>query len=375
MSERDNMSRLSVETVIIGGGVVGLAVARQLASQRKSLIILERERQLGAHSSSRSSEVIHAGLYYPPGSEKARLCVRGRRLLYSYADSRHIPYQKLGKLIIAPNGREDQLEPLLTRGQANGVEGLTYCDRAQLKALEPALVGGAAIASQESGIINSHQLLRCLKIDAEQQGASIVLESPVQRLETQGVGYQLWVGGALPSTLSCREVINCAGLWAPTIAPTLDPEGAVASYAKGNYFSLRGSAPSQRLIYPLPEPGGLGIHLTLDLNGRARFGPDVEWLPGLSDSPDYRVSTGRIEQFESAIRCYWPALPPGSLSPDYSGIRVKRAPRGIESDFLISDHHVHGHVGLINLLGIESPGLTSALAIAEEVECRLAETR
>lgn len=362
------MSLEQIDTLIIGGGVIGLAAARQLAPKRDALVLLEREEAFGAHSSSRNSEVVHAGLYYPPNSLKARLCVRGRRLLYRYAEQHKVPHRKLGKLIIAPRGREEELEQLLRRGLENDVEGLELCDAATLRRLEPALRGGAALSSRESGIIDSHQLLRSLKREAERAGALLALRSPVEHIERSPEGYRVWVGGAQPSQLSCRELINCAGLWAPALAAQLDHASPPGVYAKGSYFSLRGSAPSQRLIYPLPEPGGLGVHLTLDLDGRARFGPDVEWLSELSSPPDYDVSPERIASFERAIRHYWPGLPPGALSPDYSGIRVKRAPRGELSDFLIAGPAAHGLPGLVQLLGIESPGLTSSLAIAEEIE-------
>lgn len=361
-----------VDCVVIGAGVVGLAVARALAERGLETLILEAERQIGCGTSSRNSEVIHAGLYYRPGSLKARLCRRGRELLYAYCASRGVPHRRCGKFIVATDAAQTgALERLLALGRDNGVEDLAPLDAAAACRAEPALRCAAALHSPSTGIVDSHALMLALQGDFERAGGMIAFDAPVTGGTAGPQGLTLQVGGAEPMRLRARQVVNCAGLQAQAVAASLEglPAEAVPGcfYAKGSYFSLAGRAPFTRLIYPVPEPGGLGVHLTLDLGGQARFGPDVEWVEQL----DYRVQPQRADAFYAAIRRYWPALPDGALQPGYAGIRPKLHPAGgPEADFLIQGPEVHGVAGLTNLFGIESPGLTAALAIGEQVAAR-----
>ncbi|WP_186223656.1 NAD(P)/FAD-dependent oxidoreductase [Burkholderia gladioli] len=334
----------SVECVVIGAGVVGLAVARACARRGWETVIVESEAMIGTGTSSRNSEVIHAGIYYAAGSLKARLCVAGKQQLYAYCE-------------------------------ANGVTDLRRLDAARARALEPSLHCVAALESPSTGIVDSHALMLALLGDAERAGAMIAYRSPVSGgeilREAGGPLIELEVGGDEPMTIRARRVINAAGLHAQAVARALRglPADTIPRerYAKGNYYSLAGRAPFSRLIYPVPEPGGLGVHLTLDLANQARFGPDVEWVDGI----DYRVDPARAERFYAAIRRYWPALPDQSLQPAYSGIRPKLDTP--DADFVIQGAGVHGVAGLVNLYGIESPGLTASLAIADEVLARLDE--
>ncbi|OLZ81078.1 NAD(P)/FAD-dependent oxidoreductase [Chromobacterium violaceum] len=353
-----------VECVVIGAGVVGLAVARALAQAGREVVIVEAEPAMGLHASSRNSEVIHAGLYYPAGSLKARLCVAGRDALYRYCAERAIPHRRLGKLIVA--SRESQLarlDALEAQARANGVADIRRLTASEARALEPALDCAAALLSPSTGIVDSHALMLSLLADAEAAGAQLALASPVEGGEVTPDGVALRVAGM---ALLAKRVVNAAGLFAPDVARAIAGLRAdsipQARYARGVYFSLQGRAPFSRLVYPLPEAGGLGSHLTLDLAGQARFGPDVEWVDGV----DYRVDPARADAFYRAVRAWWPQLPDGALAPGYAGIRAKIAgPGEPDADFVIQGPAVNGAPGLVNLFGIESPGLTSCLAIAD----------
>lgn len=359
-----------VECVVIGAGVVGLAVARALAQAGRKVVIVEAEPAMGLHASSRNSEVIHAGLYYPAGSLKARLCVAGRDALYRYCAERAIPHRRLGKLIVA--SRESQLAKLAAleaQARANGVADIRRLTASEARALEPALDCAAALLSPSTGIVDSHALMLSLLADAEAAGAQLALASPVEGGEVTPDGVALRVAGM---ALLAKRVVNAAGLFAPDVARAIAGLRAdsipQARYARGVYFSLQGRAPFSRLVYPLPEAGGLGSHLTLDLAGQARFGPDVEWVDGV----DYRVDPARADAFYRAVRAWWPQLPDGALAPGYAGIRAKIAgPGEPDADFVIQGPAVHGAPGLVNLFGIESPGLTSCLAIADAALAQL----
>jgi L-2-hydroxyglutarate oxidase LhgO len=366
----------TVDCVVVGAGVVGLAVARALAQSGREVIVLEAEAAIGTQASSRNSEVIHAGIYDRHDSLKARLCVRGGRQLYAYCAERGVPHRRCGKLIVAASEREaDQLGGIGTRAEANGVEGLRLLSAGEARTLEPDLSCTAALLSPGTGIVDSHALMLALQGDAEAAGALIVLHSPLSGGRTGETGIEVAVGGAEPMRLHCRLLVNAAGLNAPAVAARLAgfPRMWVPPtyYAKGSYFTLAGRAPFSRLIYPVPEPGGLGVHLTFDLAGQVRFGPDVEWVERL----DYRVDPARGERFYAAVRRYWPALRDGALQPGYAGIRPKLAPPGAPAqDFVIQGPATHRIAGLINLFGIESPGLTACLALADAVR-DLAEAR
>jgi len=366
----------TVDAVVIGAGVVGLAVARALALAGREVIVLEAEDAIGMGTSSRNSEVIHAGIYYPKNSLKARLCVAGRQQLYPYCEARGIGHRRCGKLIVATD--EDQipgLRELEAKARANGVSDIRWLDGAEAMALEPELDCVAALLSPSTGIIDSHGLMLAYQGDGEAEGAVIAFRSPVTGGRViDGGGIEIEVGGAAPMTLAARAVVNAAGLHAQPVAAAirgLDPAAVPPRYfAKGNYFSLAGRAPFTHLIYPAPEAAGLGVHLTLDLGNQAKFGPDVEWVEEI----DYDVDPTRCEGFYAAVRRYWPGLPDASLQPAYSGIRPKiQAPGEAARDFLIQGPADHGVRGLVNLFGIESPGLTSSLAIADAVAALLAD--
>ncbi|GAB4273384.1 MAG: NAD(P)/FAD-dependent oxidoreductase [Deferrisomatales bacterium] len=357
------------DCVVIGAGVVGLAVARALARAGREVLLLERAATFGTETSSRNSEVIHAGIYYPPGSLKARLCRRGRDQLYAYCAAKGVAHRRLGKLIVAAG--PDQvaaLERLRATAAANGVDDLAWLSAEEARELEPALRCTRALLSPSTGIVDAHGLMVALLADAQAAGALLVCRCPVLGGRVVGDGIVLRTGGAHPTEVHCRTVINSAGLWAPEVARAIDglpkdrlPRGYLC---KGTYFTLRGRSPFRHLVYPAPEQAGLGIHLTLDLAGQARFGPDVEWV----ESVDYRVDPARARAFYGAIRRYWPALPDGALQPGYAGIRPKLAgPGHPPADFLLSTPAHHGVPGLVHLFGIESPGLTACLALAEEV--------
>ena len=358
-----------VECVVVGAGVVGIAVARALARSGREVLVLEAAEGIGTGISSRNSEVIHAGIYYPANSLMARLCVRGKALLYAFCQSRGVPFRNCGKLIVATSDEENaQLAAIRARAAANGVDDLRELTTAEARALEPNLVCTAALLSPSTGIVDSHAYMLAMQGEAEAAGAIFVFHSPVVSGAVTDDGILLDVGGADPMRLSARLVVNSAGLHAPALARAIAgmPGEKIPTpyWAKGNYFTLAGRSPFSRLIYPVPVAGGLGVHLTIDLGGQARFGPDVEWV----DSLDYTVDPARGDVFYDAVRRYWPALPDGALQPGYAGIRPKIVPPSVaKQDFLIQGTTAHGVPGLLNLFGIESPGLTAALAIGEEV--------
>lgn len=353
----------NIDCLVIGAGVVGLAVARALAQSGREVIVVDREAGIGMGTSSRNSEVIHAGLYYPRGSLKAELCVHGKDMLYAYVAERGIPHRRCGKLIVATSGAQRaELERIRANAFACGVTDLVLMDAEHARQLEPALHCSAALYSPSSGILDSHAFMLALQGDAEHADAMFAFRSEVTRGRAGADGIELTVAGDTELELNARTVVNCAGLFAPQVARTIAglPAAFIPQerYAKGNYFSLSGAAPFRHLVYPVPEPGGLGVHMTLDLGGQAKFGPDVEWVEQI----DFHVDTRRADGFAAAIRKYWPQLPDGALQPAYVGIRPK-IDAGGSADFLISTPAEHGVAGLYNLFGIESPGLTSALAI------------
>ena len=356
-----------LDAVVIGAGVVGLAVARALAMSGREVVVLEAENAVGTHTSSRNSEVIHAGIYYPQGSLKARSCVAGRALLYEYCASHGVPHRRCGKLIVATDEKQlSSLEEIRQKAHANGVVDLEWFSKERTHQLGPELSCVAALHSPSTGIIDSHALMLAYLGDAEAHGAMLALKSPLKKAVFRNGGFELQVENA--DSVFATILVNSAGLKAPSVARSIQGyEEKLAPrelYAKGSYFSLARRSPFSRLIYPVPEPGGLGVHLTLDLAGQARFGPDVEWVQSIA----YDVDPRRAERFYSAIRRYWPQLPDGALLPGYSGIRPKTAgPGEPASDFQIQGPRAHGVPGLVNLFGIESPGLTASLALAEAV--------
>jgi len=358
-----------VECVIVGAGVVGLAIARRLAQAGREVVIVEAAEGIGTGTSSRNSEVIHAGIYYPAGSAMARMCVTGKQALYAYCADRGIPYRNCGKLIVATRPEEaEKLQSIKARAAANAVHDLQVLSADAARELEPALHCEAALLSPSTGIVDSHALMLSLQGEAEAAGAAFAFYAPLLQARVAASHLEIDVGGDAPMSLRCKWLINAAGLGATTVARQIDgmPIDRVppAYLAKGNYFSCGVRSPFSRLIYPVPEPGGLGVHLTLDLAGQARFGPDVEWI----DRIDYTVDPARAERFYPAIRRYWPGLPDGALIPAYAGIRPKIVPPAVATqDFTIQGPKDHGVAGLINLFGIESPGLTSCLAIADHV--------
>ncbi|MEJ0059392.1 MAG: NAD(P)/FAD-dependent oxidoreductase [Terricaulis sp.] len=368
-----------IECVVIGAGVVGLACAAALARAGREVLVLEAAAGIGTGVSSRNSEVIHAGIYYPTGSLKHRLCVRGRRLLYPYLEARGIAHRKCGKLIAATSEAEEaQFAALHQRALDNDVENIAFLTGAEARALEPNLNCTAALISPETGIVDSHGLMLALLGDLENAGGSIVFSSPLLSGAVRAdSAFDLRIGGENPAELRCQVLINAAGLDAQRIARSIEgtPAEAIPDLilAKGNYFGCAGKPAFSRLIYPAPVEGGLGVHLTVDLGGRTRFGPDVEWLDETDPARvDYHVNPARAESFYAAIRHYWPGLPDGALQPDYAGCRPKLSGRGAAAaDFRIDGVERHGIEGLVNLFGIESPGLTSALAIAEDMPARL----
>jgi L-2-hydroxyglutarate oxidase LhgO len=359
-----------VDCVVIGAGVVGLAVARQLAMSGREVLILEATGMIGSETSSRNSEVIHAGIYYPTGSLKARTCVAGKHRLYAYCAERGVPHARCGKLIVATTeAQKATLEGIRAKAAANGVDDLQWLERDAVAALEPEVFCTAALLSPSTGIIDSHGLMLALLGDAEGCGAMLAFHAPVERGRASEDGIELQIGGAEPMALHARTVINSAGLHAPALARRLaglKPELVPTPYfCKGSYFTLAGARPFRRLIYPVPEEAGLGVHVTIDLDGQVRFGPDVEWVEAL----DYDVDPTRAEVFYDAVRQYYPGLKDGAIEPGYAGIRPKISPKGTQTaDFTIQGPAAHGVPGLVNLFAIESPGLTACLALAQEVE-------
>lgn len=362
-----------VDAIVIGAGVIGLAVARELAFRGREVVILEAAEAIGSVTTARNSCVIHAGIYYPPGSAKARHCVVGRDLLYDYLRERALPFRQCGKVIVAAHdGQLEKLKAIVQRAQANSVDSLQWLTATQLAEKEPDVQGVAALFSPATGIIDVHEYIHSLLGDAEAHGAVLALRSPVTGLEATDAGFIVQTGGETPLALACRSLVNAAGLNSQHIARML--RGLRAEFipkrhlAKGNYFSLGGRQPFRHLVYPVPEPGGLGVHATLDLAGKTRFGPDVEWV----DTEEYAVDPIRAGRFYDAIRTYWPGLPDGALQPDYSGIRPKLTAAGEpDGDFIIQGTDDHGLPGLVNLYGIESPGLTASLSIAAAVAGKL----
>ncbi len=361
-----------VDAVVVGAGVVGLAAARRLALAGLETVVLEAERGIGCGVSSRSSEVIHAGLYYPQGGLKARLCVAGRRKLYAYCAERGVEHRRIGKLVAAADSAQSaRLAAVADGARANGVDDLVMLTAAEAQAMEPALSCAGALWSPSTGIVDSHALMLALLGDAQAAGAALALATPMIGGAVETEGFVVEAGGAEPMRLRCRILVNAGGLGAWTVARRLNggPPPPPRYLARGNYFSLSGArAPFSHLIYPLPEDGGLGVHLTFDLAGQARFGPDVEWLDGAEENPSYVVDPTRSHAFYAAIRRYWPDLPDGALVPAYAGVRPKLAgPGAPPADFMLAGPQTHGIPGLAHLFGVESPGLTASLALADAV--------
>jgi L-2-hydroxyglutarate oxidase LhgO len=367
-----------VDCVVIGAGVVGLAVAREMALQGRETILLEREGSFGTISSARNSEVIHAGIYYPKDSLKAKLCVAGNRLLYEYCRTHQVGTQAYGKLIVADESQINDLQAIYYKAQNNGVLDIKMLSGDEVKILEPKLTCAAAILSESTGIVDSHGFMLSLLGGFEDAGGMIAYHSPLMSAKPIGYkaegGFELEIGGSDRMKIKTKILINCAGMSAPAIAQKIEglakDQIPKAYFAKGNYFSLSGKSPFSHLIYPIPEPGGLGVHLTLDMAGQAKFGPDVEWLDIESEEQiDYTVNPKRGDRFYEAVRRYWPDLKDNSLQPDYSGVRAKIVPPNTPAgDFCFNTPQDHGLQGLYNLYGFESPGLTSSIAIARYLE-------
>ncbi len=362
-----------VECVVVGAGVVGLATTRALALAGHGVLVLDRASTIGFETSSRNSEVIHGGLYYPADSLKARSCVAGRHRLYAYCREHGVPHAQIGKLIVATEeGEIAGVERIANSARANGVDDLQWLTATQAQQLEPALRCVAAVLSPSTGIIDSHALMLAYQGEAEAAGAMVGLRTPVLSGRVRHDGFDLAIGGDEPSALRCRFLVNAAGLYAPALARTIRgvPRETIPSafFCRGVYFSLAGRAPFRRLVYPVPPPSGLRVHVTLDLAGQARFGPDVEWIPKV----DYTVDPARGDSFYAAIRAYWPELRDGALQPGYAGVRPKiSGPSEPAADFVVQGPEVHSVPGLVNLYGIESPGLTASLPLADEVVERL----
>jgi len=363
-----------IDCLVIGAGVVGLAIARELAQAGREVVIAEAAEGIGTQTSARNSEVIHAGIYYPPGSLKARVCVEGRKRLYRYLAERGLPHKACGKLIVATSeSQKPALETIMARAVASGVDSLRWLSGAEAKALEPEVRCEIALLSPETGVVDSHALMLSLLGECEAAGGSLALNTPIAGWRREADGFSVDFGGADPATYTVRSIVNSAGHGAPKLLRQLDGFPAqhvpVQHYAKGNYFALTGRQPFSHLVYPVPEAAGLGIHATIDMGGRVKFGPDVEWV---EHDQDLVVDPTRAEKFYAAIRTYWPALPDGALVADYAGIRPKlHGPTEPMPDFRIDGPEVHGVSNLVNLLGIESPGLTSSLAIAGMVREQL----
>jgi L-2-hydroxyglutarate oxidase LhgO len=362
-----------MDCAVIGAGVVGLAVARELALAGREVIVIEAEDAIGTHTSSRNSEVIHAGLYYPQGSLKARHCVAGKQLLYRYCAERSVPHARIGKIVVAVNPDEiGALESYVQRARANRVADLRWLSRDELREMEPAVECVAGFLSPSTGIVDSHALMLAYQGDAENAGAVIVFKSPILSGDATADGIVLNVGGGEPMEILCTSVVNCAGLFAQDVARSihgLAPSSIPPQYfAKAHYYTLSGKTPFHRLVYPVATHAHLGVHVTLDLGGQVKFGPDVTWVDGV----DYSFDPAREPLFYEAIRKYYPGLRDGQLQPGYTGIRPKiSGPDEPAADFLVQGPQAHGIPGLVNLYGIESPGLTASLALAEYVAALL----
>ena len=368
------MADFNFDAVVVGAGAVGLACGYALSRRGLAVAVLEQEPAIGQGVSSRNSEVIHGGLYYPTGSLKARLCVAGRRLLYAFCDAHHVEYDRCGKLVVAADEAElARLDAILEQARINDVEGMEKLSRAQALALEPELACVGALLSPQSGIFESHAYMLALQGEIEGAGGAVVLSTPFEgATPLEGGGFSVRAGGAEPTVLTCRHLVTAPGLSAQGVAARIEgfPKGLIppAHYGKGMYFRLAGKAPFQRLIYPPPIPGALGTHYRRDLGGQGVFGPDLTYV----DAPDYSVDPSAAADFYRYIRKFWPGLPHGALSPDYAGVRPKiHGPDEPQADFRIDGEDVHGLAGLVALFGIESPGLTSSLAIGEEAAARL----
>lgn len=362
------MGGFETDAVVIGAGAVGLAVARQLSLSGHDVVILEKNEHFGMETSARNSEVIHAGIYYPPGSLKAKLCARGKALLYEFCDNHGVPHRRIGKLIVGHDGQEAQLAAIAQAAAGNDVNDLRPLARAEIAALEPEISADLALLSPSTGILDSHQYMLALLGDR-----TLVRNADVAAVRRNGNGWRLTVhSDGEDIALDATIVINAAGLWAQSVAHRIEGMRDIPPLflAKGNYASLPVKSPFKRLVYPVPEPGGLGVHVTLDMGGRARFGPDVEWLDH-ADPPaiDYTVSPQIAAKFAPLIARWWPGVREEMLTPDYAGVRPKLVGQGVpNADFRIDGPSVHGLPGLVNLFGIESPGLTASMAIAEQVE-------
>ncbi len=359
--------QFKVQSVVVGAGVVGLAVARQMALLGHDVLLIESGPRFGEGISSRNSEVIHAGLYYPEGSAKARLCVEGRELLYRYCQQKQVPVSQCGKWIVASGDEVQRLETLRQQAGRNGVI-LEQHSRSSIRAKLPDVLADEALFSARTGIVDSHGLMTSLLGDLERAGGQLVCHAPVQSIVSDSGGHLLTIGGKAPCQVKAANVVNAAGLGAVSLAAKWQgyPEDRLPTqyFARGVYFSYGGRHPFTSLIYPVPEPGGLGVHLTLDMAGQARFGPDVEWI----DAPDFTVDPARVDAFAQGVRRWWPGLEPSRLQPAYAGVRPKLAgPEEGFSDFRIEGEQHHGITGAVQLFGIESPGLTASLAIAHEV--------
>jgi L-2-hydroxyglutarate oxidase LhgO len=363
-----------VECVVAGAGVVGLAAARALALAGREVLVLDRAWTIGFETSSRNSEVIHSGIYYPKGSLKATTCLAGRRRLYDYCREHGVAHSQLGKLIVASDEAElPALDRIAAAAKANGVDEVERLDASQAQRLEPEVCCVAALLSPSTGIVDSHALMLAYQGEAEAFGTMVVLRTPVLAGQVRADGFELAIGGDEPGTICCQYLVNAAGLDAPALARAIDgiPRNTIPPeyFCRGVYFTLSGKTPFRRLVYPVPPAGGLGVHITLDLAGQARFGPDVEWISKV----DYTVDPSRGDAFYAAVRRYWPGLRDGALQPGYAGIRPKiSGPTEPAADFVVQGPEAHGIPGLVNLYGIESPGLTASLALADTVVERLA---
>jgi len=358
-----------VDTVVIGAGVVGLAVARALARAGREVVLLEKNAAFGEETSSRNSEVIHAGLFYKPGGLRARFCHPGKQQLYAFCDAFHVAYENCEKLIVAHDDDEiAQLRAIKTLAEQNGVTDLSFLTRAEARALEPEVECKAALLSPSTGIVDSHGLMLALLGDFEEAGGALALNAPVAGGRIDGNGAAIVVAGEAAMTLQASLVVNCAGLWCDRLARAIEgvPGETIPQlqYGKGQYFSYTGAAPFHRLIYPVPGRDSLGAHYTKDLGGQVRFGPDISYV---DSNTDYDVDPTRRDGFAESVRRFWPALDPEKLQPGYAGIRPKNAGPGKEGDYIIQGKETHGLGAYIGLYGMESPGLTSCLAIADHV--------